>query len=359
MSSPVVATQETSKITPCQKLEGHAEWISGVIHLPGGERIMTCSWDGSLRVWNVKSGKQIGDMWRDGDSIVRTTALSPDGKKVVSGSADGGVRLWDIDTGKVISKWMGHTREVKSVCWSRDGQRVLSGSYDGTVREWDVAKGETTLGPIEIGYQFVWTAVYSPDMTMFATAGSDLPLIGVSSEYPTKIWDAKTGELVATLNGRTMFQVCLAWTMDGKTLISGSCKFDYSIRTWNTKTWKHVAVLEGHTSVVTDIAISPNGRILASASSDNTTRLWNLENGHPITSPLHHAAGVVSLSFSADGKQLATACNDENAYLWDVSAILQEAGLEDLLLDKRDKSVRDTFIIYLVAFEQIHSRPLM
>ncbi|KAG2744877.1 hypothetical protein P692DRAFT_20742922, partial [Suillus brevipes Sb2] len=75
-----------------------------------------------------------------------------------------------------------------------------------------------------------------------------------------------------------------------------------------------------------------------------TARLWNLENGQPIGSPLHHAECVLSVSFSADGKQLATACDDKNAYLWDVSAILQGAGLEDLLLDKRDKSVRDTFI---------------
>ncbi|KIK40862.1 hypothetical protein CY34DRAFT_806792 [Suillus luteus UH-Slu-Lm8-n1] len=314
MSAPVVAAQETSKITPYQKFEGHAEWIGGVIHLPCGERIMTCS----------------------RRSEVRTIALSPDGKKVVSGSRDGAVRLWDIDTGKVISKWMGHTGEVKSVCWSRDGQRVLSGSYDGTVREWDVEKGETTLGPIEIGYQLVWAAVYSPDKAMFATAGDDRRPLD-SAEYPIKIWDSKTGELVTTLNNLTTS--CLAWSTDGKTLISGSYYSDHSIRTWNTKTWKHVAVLEGHTeTIIYSIVISSNGRIIASASGDETARLWNLETSQPISSPLYHADRVISLSFSADGQQLATACEDKNAYLWDVSATLRGAGLEDLLLDKPDKS---------------------
>ncbi|KIK35434.1 hypothetical protein CY34DRAFT_812149 [Suillus luteus UH-Slu-Lm8-n1] len=297
---------------------------------------MTCSWDGSLRVWNIKSGKQVGDKWQDGESPVRTIALSPDGKKVVSGSRDGGVRLWDIDTGKVVARWMGHTEEVKSVCWSQNGQRVLSGSYDGTAREWDVENGETTLGPIDIGYQFVCAAVYSPDKTMFATAGSGRCMPGVSDlECPIKIWDVKTGELVAALNGHTMF--CLAWTMDGKTLISGSFHSDHSIRTWNTKTWKHVAVLEGHTDEVYSIVISPNGCVLASASRDKTARLWNIENGQPISSPLHHEDMVISVIFSADGKQLATACHDNNAYLWDVSAILHEVGLEDLLLDKQDE----------------------
>jgi WD40 repeat protein len=105
-------------------------------------------------------------------------------------------------------------------------------------------------------------------------------------------------------------------------------------------------VLEGHTSYVFDIEISPNGRILASTSVD-TARLWNLENSQPISSPLHHADYVRCVSFSADGKLLATGCWDKNAYIWDVSAILQQAGLDDLLLDQPNKSllaVRETFI---------------
>jgi WD40 repeat protein len=101
------------------------------------------------------------------------------------------------------------------------------------------------------------------------------------------------------------------------------------------------------TSTVFGIAISPNGRILASASWDNTARLWNLENSQPISSPLQHVDYVTSVSFSADGKLLSTGCDDENVYTWDVSAILKEAGLDNLLLDQPNKSllaVRETFI---------------
>jgi hypothetical protein len=294
---------------------------------------MTCSSDGSLRVWNLESGKQIGDDWRDGDSEVRTIALSPDGKKVVSGgSVDGAVKLWDIDTGKVITKWMGHTKPVWSVCWSRDGRRVVSGSYDGTAREWDVENGETILGPIETWHEHVEAVVYSPDMTMFATAGSNWLSIP-DPDSAIKIWNLQTGELVTTLKGHTNWVYCLAWTQ--LALISGSV--DSSIRKWDTKTWKEIAVLDGHTNAVYAIAISPNGRILASASYDNTARLWNLENGQPISSPLKHTHFVNRVSFSVDGKLLATGCDDHNAYIWDVSAILKEAGLDDLLLGQRDK----------------------
>jgi WD40 repeat protein len=136
---------------------------------------------------------------------------------------------------------------------------------------------------------------------------------------------------------------CLAWTKDGKTLISGS--YDYSIRTWNTTKWEQVAILDEHTSLVLALAISPNGRILASTSSDNTTRLWNLDNGKLISSPLQHARQVNCVSFSAGGKLLATGCRDKNAYLWDVAAIIKEAGLDELLShSKANKSALHTNI---------------
>ncbi|KAG2754421.1 WD40 repeat-like protein [Suillus brevipes Sb2] len=334
MASPISKMKETSAITHHQKFEGHTDWVNGAIHLPGGQRIMTCSWDGSLRVWNVKSGKQIGEDWRDGDSAVETIALSPDGKNVVSGSSDGAVRLWDIDTCKVVNKCTGHTRRVQSVCWSRDGRRVLSGSYDGTARQWEVEGGETIkniLASIETGHKQVYEVVYSPDTTLIATGGYDGPR---AAEHPIKIWDAKTGKLVVNLEGHTSIVLCLTWTTDGKTLISGSS--DHSIRTWNTTNWQQTAVLLEHTGSVYGIAISPNDRILASASTDKTALLWNLDNGQPICSPIQHPDDVTCVSFSAGGKRLATGCRvDNNAYIWDVAAILREAGLDDLLSDAK------------------------
>jgi WD40 repeat protein len=201
MVSSTTKRKEASVITPQQNFEGHTERVLGVIHLPGGQRLITCSGDGSLRVWNLTSGKQIGDDWRDGEIGVYSMALSPDGKKVVSGSSDGAVRLWDINTCKVIAKWTGHTNVVWSVCWSRDGRRVLSGSSDGTARQWDVESGEPILKPIETGHTVVHTVVYSPDITLIATAGGwDKPRTG-NIESSIKIWDTKTGDLVTTLKG--------------------------------------------------------------------------------------------------------------------------------------------------------------
>jgi WD40 repeat protein len=104
---------------------------------------------------------------------------------------------------------------------------------------------------------------------------------------------------------------------------------------WNTTTWQQIAFLTGHTSIVYDIAVFPNGRIIASVSRDETAQLWNLENGQPTSSPLQHTDSVQSLPFSADEIVLATGCSDNDAYTWDVDAIVGEAGLGVLLFDPR------------------------
>jgi len=253
---------------------------------------------------------------------------------VASGGKDGAVRLWDVTTGKVIAKWTGHSVEVLSICWSQDGRQVLSGSKDGDVRVWDVESGNTTLhieptNPAHESMDFaVCLDVYSPDETMIASGGS-----GWKDGKKIKIWDAKTLELVATLEEPKGSVWCLAWTNDGKTLISGSGVGSGCIRKWNTTTWKQSAVLTEQERAIRAIAISPNGRILASASYDNTARLWNLENDQPVGSPLKHADYVLCVSFSENGALLATGCYDNNAYTWDVSAIVKEAGLDELLLD--------------------------
>jgi WD40 repeat protein len=164
---------------------------------------MTSSHDGSLRVWDVERGKQIGEDWREGVEM-NTLALSSDGKKVLSGSDDGAVRLWDIDIAKVIAKWTGHTAGVASLCWSRDGQRVVSGSYDG-IRVWDTETGKTILGPSEFDFGGVRAVVYSPDETMIAAGGGTRDSEGIGF---IKFCDANTGKLVINL-GPTRDVHCL------------------------------------------------------------------------------------------------------------------------------------------------------
>jgi WD40 repeat protein len=278
---------------------------TAILCLPDGKRIIVLSLYGSFRVMDLETGTQVGEEWEDKDREVIKIALSPDGKKVASGSRDGAVKLWNVDMGKVIKTWTGHTKHVKSVSWSPDGGRVVSGSWDETFRVWDVEKGKTILGPINTGDN-VYAVCYSPDAKMIATGlGSD----------ELKIWDANSGKLLKSFKG---VYSCLAWTLDGKTLIAGRSKFD-------TATW---TVVDLYKNYVNAISVSPNDRILATTSYFKTTaQLWDLETNQPIGIPLHHQKEVRSATFSVDGKFLLTRCRDGHIYTWDVSAIVKRAGL--------------------------------
>ena len=321
-------------------MRGHTKWITGVAHLPDGRRIITSSRDGSLRLWEIESGTQIGDDWRDGGkgeplendtqigddwlgagdhTAVWSIALSPNSKTVASGNRDGKVRLWDVETKKVVAKWTGHTRAAGSLCWSVDGERVVSGSYDGTIRVWDVESGNTVLGPIKTGHECVSAAIYSPDTTKIATGGSE--------ENALKIWDAKTGDLLSTIQHASMVW-SLAWSSDQKKLISGSNGW---IMVFDTTTWQQIAILEGHTYYVHSLSLFQNDRLLVSASEDKTARLWNLDTNLPVGPPLQHQDTVGKAAFSPDGKLLVTGCDNGEVYVWDIHTTPTNAGLEDLL----------------------------
>ncbi|KAG2343264.1 WD40 repeat-like protein [Suillus weaverae] len=313
------STSKMPAITPHRTMQGHTDWVNNVVQLNGGRQIITCSVDGSLRLWDLESGTRIGEDWRYGNKLgVWSMALSPSGKTVASGCDDGKVRLWDVETRKVIAKWAGHTSVVCALCWSADGNQVASGSWDGTARVWDVESGKNVL-TIKTRHDWVRAVTYSPDATKIATDGRD--------EDAVKIWDAKRGKLLKTLKHNNQVY-SLAWTLDGKKLITGSYG---SIRIFDTATWQEIAILEGHTHLVYAISLSQNERLLASASVDKTARLWNLETNLQVGPPLQHENVVRCAALSLDGKLLVTTCEDENAYTWDIHAILKEADLENLV----------------------------
>jgi WD40 repeat protein len=315
--------RRTLAIKPCQTMRGHTNLVRGVVHLPSGRRIITCSYDCSLRLWDLESGAQIGNDWRDerDKAGVSTIALSPNGNTVASGSSDGMVKLWDVKTGKVVAKWTGHSGLVWRVCWNASGDCVASGSNDGTARVWDVVSGNIILGPIKTGHQNVYAVIYSPDTTKIVTGGFN--------ENAIKIWDAKTGELLSTVKHEHSVW-SLAWTSNQKKLISRSS--DGLVRIFDTNTWRQIALLEG--DLVCGISLFQNNRLLATASKfDTTVRLWNLDTNLPVGPVLHHVADIsrAAIDISPDGKLLVTCCEDNNAYVWDIHTILKDAGLDDLL----------------------------
>ena len=115
----------------------------------------------------------------------------------------------------------------------------------------------------------------------------------------------------------------VAYSPDGKTLASGSS--DNTIKLWDVKTGKEQATLEGHTDAVFSVAYSPDGKTLASGSVDKTIKLWDVATGKEQATLKGHTEAVISVAYSPDGKTLASGSRDKTIKLWDVKTGKEQA----------------------------------
>ena len=153
--------------------------------------------------------------------------FSPDGKRIISGSYDKTLRLWDVATGQPIGASLtGHTGAVLSVAFSRDGKRIVSGSDDKTLRLWDVATGQPIGAPLTGHTDLVYTVAFGPDGRWIVSSGVDNTL---------RVWDADSGQPIGPpLTGHTSFVYSVAFSPDGERIVSGSS--DFTVRVWPAPT---------------------------------------------------------------------------------------------------------------------------
>ncbi|WP_420372192.1 NACHT and WD repeat domain-containing protein [Microcystis aeruginosa] len=108
---------------------------------PDGKTSVSGSWDNTIKLRNVETGKEIRTL-KGHDNWVNSVNFSPDGKTLVSGSNDKTIKLWNVETGQEIRTLHGHDEPVLNVNFSPDGKTLVSGSWDNTIKLWDVETGQ-------------------------------------------------------------------------------------------------------------------------------------------------------------------------------------------------------------------------
>jgi WD40 repeat protein len=310
---------------------------------PDGQRVVTASRD--ARVWNAQTGASI-IVLADDSRDTQSAAFSPNGQHVVTASGDHLARIWDVASGKTVATLAGHSDRLRSALYSRDGLRIVTASNDATSRVWD-AQTAKTIATLSGHAAVVWGAEFSPDgqrvitvstdktariwaidlsspATILQTSGLVLnaefaaagaQVVTATDAGSIRFWDAATSKILSELNVGSIRNSAIS--PDGRILATASGK---EAQIWDVQTRRAVMRLTGHSASISRVVFNSNSQRLLTASEDKTARIWDLRTGQTLTVLKGHEDTIDSAAFSPDGRRVVTASGDGTARIWDAES---------------------------------------
>jgi ribosome assembly protein 4 len=340
--------------TPVHTLKGHTGWVLGVAWSADGQRLASCSMDGTVRLWDPVAGRNMGDALRGHGKWVLGLVWEPlhlwkdsRGPRLASVSKDGTARIWIAGSGTTEHVLSGHKGSVSCIRWGGMGW-IYTGSHDKTVRVWDAEKG-TLLHEMRSHSHWVNHLALSTEAVLrtgyfdYRGEKGEIPdsaeaqrqlakerfekasregsktverLVSASDDYTMYLWDPGTmgHKPVARLHGHQKQVNHVAFSPDG-TLIA-SAGWDNHTKIWNARDGKFLATLRGHVARVNQCAWSADSRLLLTASKDTTLKLWNSRTGKLVMDLPGHEDEVFACDFAPDGKRVGSGGKDKAVRLW-------------------------------------------
>jgi len=223
-------------------LTGHENRVVSVVYSPDGCLLASGSTDGTIRIWDTRTGEENLCLSQSSEDAVNSIAFAPNSKSIASGT-DSGVYIWTGLAGRPTALLLsGHSDDVMTVEYSQDGYILASRSKDRTIRLWRAENGENTV--ILRGH------AGHVDAIAFSPNGQTLAFC--SSEYKIQLWSIRTGDPVGLLHLQSGGKILsIGFSPDG-TMLAAGCD-NGTIVLLECQTRNAVTELRGHTGCISSI----------------------------------------------------------------------------------------------------------
>ena len=282
----------------------HEGYIAGAIFNNRQDRILSWSFDKTLRLWDRQDGRPIGQVMEHKDKVWGAVFSRDDGH-ILSWSFDGTLQLWDATTGQRLGQTMRHGDKVWGAVFSPDGQSILSWSFDKTLRLWHGADGTPKLKPL-VHQDAVIGAVFSSDNQRILSWGKDGKL---------RVWNSSNGTELIPAMGHKDWVWGARFNGDETRILSWSR--DGTASLWDAHNGKKLISDLNHGHWVRGAAFNEDETQILSWSDDRNLRLWTTETGLPSCPPMSHDGKVIGAFFFRDGKRIISWSEDHRIRIWD------------------------------------------
>lgn len=347
-----------------QTLRGHAGRIHGIAWHPNSVEVATASLDGRVILWDLLPNGAEREVWAEHSESIEDLAWSPDGRRLATVGRDRRLIVWDSQSGTELYRAVGHGSTIRCIAWSPDGRWLATGDDTRTIRIWDADTGtvhnvlsdnraairflawspdswqlaaatgqevliwnlrdDETLAPMRlVGHGGrVNCLAWSPDGKLLVSGGNESPFSRAKDTPNARIWDAVTGEQIGGLTGEPEEVIALDWSPDAVSIASAGTAFgvvgavEARVRVWNVESRQQVAVMTGHSAPITSIQWRHDGSRLLSSSLDGSVRVWDPQTGDELLE-LAEEGQIVAASWNPDGLRIASATVDGKIRLYD------------------------------------------